>query len=106
LLAITSFSQWRKSACRRSFGRRSSHASVRSLSAAQRGRVWPSRSPDQSNRAGRSATVLNQFSRSPRERDDLFTLVVEQVRANRREGCSGLDRKNAIVFPQRFDRVE
>ena len=42
--------------------------------------------PDQSNRAGRSATVLSQFSRPPRERDDLFTLVVEQVRANRREG--------------------
>ena len=81
--------------------RRSSLASVRSLSAAQRGRDWPSsRSPDRSNRAGRLATVLSQFSRPPRERDDLFTLVVEQVRANRREGCSGLDRKNAIVFPE------
>jgi hypothetical protein len=96
-----SFSQWRKSVCRRSLGGRSSLASVRSLSAAQRGRVWPSsRSPDQSNRAGRSATVLSQFSRPPRERDDLFTLVVEQVRVNQREGGRSLIEKNAIVFPR------
>jgi hypothetical protein len=40
--------------------------------------------PDQSNRPGRSATVLSQFSRPPRERDDLFTLIVQQVRVDRR----------------------
>jgi hypothetical protein len=69
LLAITSFSRWRKSACLRLAGGRSSLALVRSSSAAQRGRDWPSsRSPDQSNRAGRSATVLSQFSRPPREK--------------------------------------
>src|SRR5271166_1833204 len=79
------FLRLRKSGCRRSFGGRSSLASVRSLSAAQRGRGWPSsQSPDPSNRTGRSATVFSQFSRPPRERDDLFTLIVEQVRANRR----------------------
>ena len=47
-------------------------------------RLASSGRPDPSNRAGRSATVLSQFSRPPRERDDLFTLIVEQVRVNRR----------------------
>ena len=50
--------------------------------------------PDRSNRAGRSATVLSQFSRPPHARDDLFILVVEQVRVNRRRtGVVELERK-------------
>ena len=48
---------------------------------------------------GRQQSSASSRGRHAR-RDDLFTLIVEQVRVNRREGCSGLDRKNAIVFPR------
>lgn len=50
------------------------------------------------SRAGRSATVLAQFSRPPRANDDLLTLVVEQVCADQRAGCSGAERKNIGSF--------
>ena len=49
------------------------------------------------NRAGRSATVLSQFSRPPRERDDLFTLVVEQVRANQRVETGVVEFEREII---------
>jgi hypothetical protein len=46
---------------------------------------------------GRSAAALNQFSRPPRARDDLFTLVVEQIFQGQRAGVQALERRSAIV---------
>jgi hypothetical protein len=46
---------------------------------------------------GRPATVLSQFSRSPHATDDLFILIVEQVRVNRCVERGGVEFEREII---------